>query len=56
MPKGYHHLTCLERCQREVLRTIGISHAALVFLTALKDRVPSELNDENFLICEIPPT
>ena len=41
--------------EREVLRTIGISHVALAFLTALMDRVSSELNDENFLICEIPP-
>ena len=29
MPKGYHHLTYLERYQIEALRTIGISHAAI---------------------------
>ena len=29
MPKGYHHLTYLQRCQIEALRTIGISHAAI---------------------------
>ena len=29
MPEGYHHLTCLERCQIEALRKVGTSSAAI---------------------------
>ena len=29
MPEGYHSLTCLERCQIEALRKVGISYAAI---------------------------